>query len=178
MAASTVSKKQQERITALEANVAELSKLCGVNENDRCADKKLIAELESELEELKETVHSHRDTSSTLASFNDKIDRVAVSRSRATQTDDVVIVDDAEVDHTSCVPKELVDVETQTIEVQTVSKKTELAIVIPTPRDEHITEVTSGCWSWLANSDVLSHHRRNILSRCCRTMTRRSLRRR
>ena len=134
---STSSSSDQNQFSELEIRCSELSDAIGQHEIQRNADKKLIDDLYSQLENFQNAASSDVSQEKT---FNEKIDSVAVSRSRYVQTDS----EDDSIDHTACAPKSLVDVDVQTDAeaVSTVVRKpAELAVVIPTTREADMPKV-------------------------------------
>lgn len=131
----TISQQQQERISALEANVAHLSEISGQFESQKLRDKVIIERLQQKCQDLTIEIENKNVALQNVKSDCETNENKKRTRSRATQVEEFTI-DTKEEDENMKHLIEHVDQIIQTdfdneIPTKPSSNRPELAIVIP-----------------------------------------------
>ena len=131
-------KQQQERLLSLESRIAEMSSICGKYESEKIKDNQTIERLTTKCEQLNHELNSHKNQTKSDGKEDDsskRTNKIARLKNRSTQTDD--LEKQIKTTNKNNMQKRI-DVETQTevFEDEKVNRKCELAIVLPTQRNE------------------------------------------
>lgn len=153
------SHEQQKRLSILESSVAEMSAICGKYESQRVKDKQLIEQLTQKCEQLTIDLEiSHSLNVNNMTSIDTIGEELKQNvRHRGIQTEDLLESNETQKESENELRTEVkqsCDVSTQTDLVidfdnlNNKSKKSELAIVVPTQRDsiesDHLSNPSPG----------------------------------